>query len=112
MGSICAENESEEIALMGILREAGVGKVGYLIGLQIEDADGLAGAGCLGTVAIIEERRIVTVRAQGDGHREAVHGADAAGAGIVRRLLVGRLICCGASWPRRRVKPASRLATT
>ena len=92
-GAIGTEGEAEEVALMGVVAEALVGKIGEAVGLQIEDGDRLMGAGRLGAVAVVQERGVTLVRAERDGGGETVYGGDQAWRGNGQEFAGGQRDC-------------------
>src|SRR5580693_5448276 len=79
MFAIRTENQTEKIALVHVFSEALVGKFGDLIRLQIENCDRLHRHGFLSAIAIVQERRVASVRAERDGGGKAVGGSNSAG---------------------------------
>ena len=57
MTAVGTEGETDEIALMGGVREAGIGKIAELVGGEIKNGDRLMGLGPLRAVTIIQQRR-------------------------------------------------------
>ncbi len=81
MFSIGAKNEAEEIALVNafLLAKTLVGKIGKPIRLKIQHSDGLHGHGFLRAIAVVEQRGITPIGAEGDGGGKAVGAGNSPG---------------------------------
>ena len=88
MLSVGAEGKADEIALVRVVTEAGVGKICELIRSEIQNGDRLPRHRLLRTVAVVEQGGIMTVGTKDHRPRTAVGAADAAGAGD------GQLLAC------------------
>jgi hypothetical protein len=89
MASVRTESETDEIALVSSVGEAGIGKIAELVGLEIKNRDGLVRLRLLRAVAVIQQRREAAVRSERDGRRKTVHRANAAGRGRIQQLAGG-----------------------
>ena len=75
---IRTEGEANEIALVGLVAEARIGKFGDLIGVEIQHGDRLLRARLLRAVAVVQQRGVVAIGAEHHRRGEAVGAADAA----------------------------------
>ena len=79
MLAIETEGEAEEIGLLGVAAEAVVGKIAEIVGLQIQDGEGLLFLGGVGAVAAVEEDGELAVGRERGGGGKVVGGAGLAG---------------------------------
>ena len=86
-----AEREPNEIALMGVLGKPCIGETRDLIGVEIEDRDGLVPQSFLRPMAIIEERGVMSVGAEHHRHWKTVGAANVSGRWDCE-LLAGRQV--------------------
>src|ERR1700676_3781819 len=91
MFAVGRKGEADEIALARgvVIAQAIVGKVAQLIIGEVENGDGLARAGFLGAVSLVEQRGVTSVWTERDGSGKAV------GAGEVSRDWKGQSLTGG-----------------
>ncbi len=76
MLSVGAEGQTNEIALVSVLGKPCIGKVGDLIGSEIEDRDRLVPQSFLRSMSIIEERGVTSVGTEHHCHWKTVGAAN------------------------------------
>src|SRR6267154_2346488 len=72
MGGVGTESQPEKIALVGVFPETLFREVGKFICLHVNDDDGLVSLICLRAITVIQERSVVSVRAESDVCRESI----------------------------------------
>ena len=76
MVAVGAEGQPEEVALMGILTETVIGKIGQLITFQIQDRDGLVSLTLLRAVSVVQRSGVAIVGTERDSGRKTIYRSD------------------------------------
>ena len=83
MIAVGAEGQPEEVALMRLLAEAVIGKIGDLIAFQIQNCDGLMRLTLLRAISVVQSRSVAVVWTERNRSRKTVQRSDPArGVGI------------------------------
>jgi len=85
-----AEDQAEEIGLLGLDAEAIVRKIANGVGFQIDDGEGLFAAGSVGAEAAVEEHSVTRIGRDGGGRGEIIDAARIAGE-FAKDFVVGNL---------------------
>ena len=86
MVDVGTERQAEEVALMRILAETVIWKIGELIGFQIQDRDGLMFLTLLGAISVVQHRGVAIVRTERNRCRKTIQRSDPARGGDIQPL--------------------------
>ena len=78
MAAVGTENQPEEVALMRIVAEAVIGKVGELIAFQIQDCNGLVLMTLLRAISVVQRRGVAIVRTERNRCWKTIYRSDPA----------------------------------
>ena|SRR2546423_5582826 len=86
MVSVGTESQPEEVALMRIVAETVIGKVGDLIAFQIQDRNGLTGLTLLRSISVVQRRGIAIIGTECNRGRKTIYRSDPARRGDIQPL--------------------------
>src|SRR4051812_9634285 len=95
MTAITAESQSQKVALVGRIGKTAVGIVAQMIASEIQNSDRLLCLRLLRSVAIVQQCRVLPVRAHRDFCGETVDCPDASRGGRIEHLARGQRYLMG-----------------
>ena len=79
MSAVGTERQPQEVALMSILGEAIIRKIGELISFEVQNRDGLVCLTLLRAISVVQRRGVAIVGAERESGRKTIDRSHSAG---------------------------------